>query len=66
MPKINGYELCDLLRNHHSFKTTPIIMLLEDKEFVNLNKLKLLGATDNLIKPFTQQCLLNLAFKYLK
>ena len=66
MPKINGYELCGLLRNHHSFKTTPIIMLLEDKEFVNLNKLKLLGATDNLIKPFTQQCILNLAFKYLK
>ena len=66
MPKINGYELCKLLRSHHSFKTTPIIMLSEDQGFVNLNKLKLLGATDNLIKPFTQESLLSIVLKYIQ
>ena len=66
MPNINGYELCSLLRNHNSFTTTPIIMLSEDKGFVNLNKLKLLGATDNLIKPFTQESLLSIILKYLQ
>lgn len=66
MPNINGYELCELLRKYHSFKTTPIIMLLEDQEFVNLNKLKLLGATDKLIKPFTQESLLGIILKYVK
>ena len=66
MPNINGYELCSLLRSHNSFKTTPIIMLSEDKGFVNLTKSKLLGATDNLIKPFTQESILSIIFKYLQ
>jgi len=66
MPNINGYELCSLLRNYHSFTSTPIIMLSEDTGFVNLTKLKLLGATDNLIKPFTQEGLLGIILKYLQ
>ncbi len=66
MPNINGYELCGLLRSHQSFKTTPIIMLSEDQGFVNLNKLKLLGVTDNLIKPFTQESLLGITLKHLR
>ena len=66
MPNINGYELCGLLRNYHSFAQTPIIMLSEDTGFVNLTKLKLLGATDNLIKPFTQEVLLGVVMKYLQ
>ncbi len=66
MPHINGYELCALLRNHNNFKTTPIIMLSEDQGFVNLTKLKLLGATDNLIKPFNQESLLSIVLKYLQ
>lgn len=65
MPNINGYELCGLLRTHGSFKTTPIILISEGEEFVNLNKLKLLGATDNLIKPFTQESLLSIVLKNL-
>ena len=66
MPNLNGYELCGLLRNHSTFETTPIIMLSEDKGFVNLNKLKLLRATDTLIKPFTQESLLSIVLRNLQ
>ncbi len=66
MPNINGYELCELLRSHHDFETVPIIMLSDDQGFVNLNKLKLLGATDILIKPFTQESLLSIVLKNLQ
>ncbi|MGK7897439.1 MAG: response regulator [Xenococcus sp. (in: cyanobacteria)] len=66
MPQINGYELCGLLRKHHNFKNTPIIMLSEDQGFVNLSKLKLLGISDNLIKPFTPESLLGITLKHLK
>ena len=66
MPNINGYELCGLLRNHHDFKKTPIIMLSGDQGFVNLNKLKLLGASDNLIKPFAPESLLGITLKHLQ
>ena len=66
MPDLNGYELCSLLRKDNSFQTTPIIMLSEDRGFVNLTKSKLLGVTDNLIKPFTQESLLSIVLQYLQ
>ncbi|ELS03380.1 response regulator containing a CheY-like receiver domain and a GGDEF domain [Xenococcus sp. PCC 7305] len=65
MPNINGYELCGLLRNHNNFKTTPIILISENKGLPNSSKLKLLGVTDNLIKPFTQESLLSIVLKNL-
>ena len=66
MPNINGYELCGLLRSHQDFQNTPIIMLSDDRGFVNLNKIKSLGATDTLIKPFSQESLLSIVLKNLQ
>ena len=66
MPQINGYELCSLLRNHHEFKSTPIILLTGERGLVNLTKSKLVGATDYLVKPFNQSTLFNVLFKYLQ
>ena len=66
MPNINGYELCGLLRNHSDFKYIPIIMLSGEPGLVNLTKSKLAGATDHLIKPFTQSSLFDVVFKYLQ
>jgi two-component system, chemotaxis family, response regulator PixG len=66
MPQISGYELCSLLRNHHEFKSTPIILLTGERGLVNLTKSKLVGATDYLVKPFEQSSLFNVLFKYLE
>ena len=66
MPQINGYELCSLLRNHHEFRSTPIILLTGERGLVNLTKSKLVGATDYLVKPFDKSSLFNVLFKYIQ
>ena len=65
MPDVNGYELCNLLRNHQDFKTTPIIMMNEEEGLINLTKVKLANATDSLIKPFSKKDLFDVVFKYI-
>ena len=65
LPNINGYELCNLLRNHHDFKATPIIMLSNHQSLMNLTKSKLTGATNYLVKPFSQSDLFDMVNKYL-
>jgi twitching motility two-component system response regulator PilG len=65
MPEINGYKLCRLFRSSAAFETTPIIMVTGNKGLLDKGRAKLVGATDYLTKPFTQQELLELVGKYL-
>jgi two-component system, chemotaxis family, response regulator PixG len=65
MPKVDGYELCRLLRKHPLFKSTPIIMVTGNTGLIDRAKAKLVGATDYMTKPFTQQELLKMVFRYL-
>jgi twitching motility two-component system response regulator PilG len=63
--QIDGCELCGMLRNSQSFRSTPIIMLTEGENFVELARSKLAGATDYLSKPFQENELLMLIEKYI-
>ncbi|EAZ89636.1 response regulator [Crocosphaera chwakensis] len=65
MPGIDGYRLCQLIRNHHFFKTTPIIMVTGNRGLVDRAKARVAGASDYLTKPFTQSDLLKMVFRYL-
>jgi twitching motility two-component system response regulator PilG len=65
MPLIDGYKLCSLLRKNIKFKDIPIIMLTGNTGIINRAKAKMAGATDYMTKPFTQDDLLNIAFRYL-
>jgi two-component system, chemotaxis family, response regulator PixG len=65
MPKIDGYQLCTMIRRHPDFKTTPIIMVSSNGGFVDRTRAKLCGATDHLPKPFTQTSLNEMVFKYV-
>jgi twitching motility two-component system response regulator PilG len=65
IPKIDGYELCSMLRNSQSFRLTPIIMLTEANSQIDRAKLQIVGASDYLIKPFSEHELLMLIEKYL-
>jgi two-component system, chemotaxis family, response regulator PixG len=65
MPKVNGYELCQLLRKNNSLKKTPIIMVTGNTGFIDRAKASLSGATDYLTKPFTQETLVKMIFRYL-
>ena len=66
MPNLNGYELCTLLKNHHDFKSIPIILVHEVYEPINPSKFKRSEATESINKPFDRTKLLNLIFKYLQ
>ncbi len=65
MPNIDGYQLCAMLRKHHNFKKTPIVMVTGNRGIINRAKAKFAGATDYLTKPFTQPQLLQIVFRYL-
>jgi two-component system, chemotaxis family, response regulator PixG len=65
MPKVDGYELCRLLRKHPTFKTTPIIMVTGNTGLIDRAKAKLAGTTDYMTKPFTQSELSKMVFRHL-
>ncbi len=65
MPNINGYKLCSLFRSSAALAETPIIMVTGNKGLVDRVRANLVGATDYLTKPFTEQDLLEVIEKYL-
>jgi two-component system, chemotaxis family, response regulator PixG len=65
MPKVDGYELCRLLRKHPTFKTTPIIMVTGNTGLIDRAKARLAWTTDYMTKPFTQSELSKMVFRHL-
>jgi two-component system, chemotaxis family, response regulator PixG len=65
MPNINGYKLCSLFRSSVALAATPIIMVTGNKGLVDRVRANLVGASDYLTKPFTEQDLLAIVEKYL-
>ncbi|MGB8698719.1 MAG: response regulator [Thermosynechococcaceae cyanobacterium] len=65
MPKVDGYELCRLLRKHPVFKSTPIIMVTDNTGLIDRARAKVAGATDYVTKPFTQAELQKIVFRHL-
>jgi two-component system, chemotaxis family, response regulator PixG len=62
---VDGYELCRLLRKHPMFKKTPIIMVTGNTGLIDRARAKIAGTTDYMTKPFTQDQLLKMVFRYL-
>lgn len=65
MPKLDGYELCGMLRQSTAFRQTPIIMLTGKDGFIDRVRARMVGATDYLTKPFGANELLMLLEKYI-
>jgi len=65
MVGIDGYELCQIIRNNSLFKNTPIIFVTGSKGFVDKVKARLVGASGYLTKPFTRAELLKIVFMHL-
>ena len=66
MPHLNGYELCDLLRNHHSFKQIPIIMVEQTNEYADNGRAKRAGANASIAKPFARSQLTDTIWQHLQ
>ncbi|MEM8805241.1 MAG: response regulator [Cyanobacteria bacterium P01_G01_bin.38] len=65
MPKVNGYELCRMLKNHPSTQSIPIVMITGNRGVLNKSKAKSVGASDYITKPFTKLDLLAVIAKHL-
>ncbi|NER45501.1 MAG: response regulator [Symploca sp. SIO1A3] len=65
MPKLNGYELCGMLRQSTAFRQTPIIVLTGKDAFIDRVRARMVGSTDYLTKPFGASELLLLVEKHL-
>jgi two-component system chemotaxis response regulator CheY len=65
MPDINGLELISYLRNNSNYKSIPVFIISTESSQKDIEKGKLLGANEYLIKPFDPVSLQSLISSYL-
>ncbi|MEN9230571.1 MAG: response regulator [Thermostichus sp. DG02_5_bins_236] len=66
MPNVDGYQLCGLIRKSSVLKEVPVVMVTGHKGLIDRVKARMAGATDYLTKPFQQEELLQIVFRYLR
>lgn len=52
MPGINGYRVCERIKQHEKFRNTPVILLVGSFEPFDEQEARRVGADDYLTKPF--------------
>jgi DNA-binding response OmpR family regulator len=65
MPKMDGYEVCRLLKFDEKYKSIPIIMLTAKAQDIDKVMGKKVGADDYITKPFETQDLIDKIKKHL-
>jgi len=58
MPIMGGVELLEMLKSKPELKAIPVIMLTSPADHAAIPKIKQLGVSDILIKPFSEPALL--------
>jgi len=66
MPDINGLELISYLRNNPNYKSTPIIIISTEGSQKDIDRGKMLGADEYLVKPFNLTRLQELVKFYME
>ena len=59
MQRLDGYQTCALIKNHRSFKSTPVIMLSSKDGLFDKAKGRIVGSDQFLTKPFSRDELLS-------
>ncbi|TAN41376.1 MAG: response regulator [Nitrospirae bacterium] len=59
MPKLNGYQLCDKIRQNPATASIPVILLAGAFEPIDAELAQKVGADDSVIKPFESQELIS-------
>jgi twitching motility two-component system response regulator PilG len=58
MPRLDGYQICSIIKNNSLFKNTPVIMLSSKDGIFDKVRGKLVGSEKYVTKPFTKEDLL--------
>ena len=59
MPRLDGYQTCALIKNNHTFRSTPVIMLSSKDGLFDKARGRIVGSEQYLTKPFTRDELLD-------
>ena len=65
MPKMDGYQLCKIIRNNSKTKAIPIVMLTSKDGFFDKVKGRMAGASGYITKPFDASQLLDAIDKHI-
>jgi two-component system chemotaxis response regulator CheY len=65
MPNINGLELISYLRNNSNYRHIPVFIISTEGSAKDIEKGKLLGANEYVVKPFDPTHLKQLIASYL-
>lgn len=65
MPRLDGYQVCALIKNNQQFKNTPVIMLSSKDGLFDKARGRVVGAEQYLTKPFTRDELLSAIHQFV-
>ncbi len=65
MPRLDGYQTCQLIKNNRKFKHTPVIMLSSKDGLFDRARGRIAGSQEHVNKPFTQEELIDVIHKYV-
>lgn len=65
MPDINGLELISYLRNNPNYQSIPVFIISTEGSIKDIEKGKLLGANEYIVKPFNPSHIQQLLASYL-
>jgi twitching motility two-component system response regulator PilG len=66
MPEIDGYELCNMLRQSRQMKSVPIVMFTGRDGIIDRMRAQLVGANDYITKPVNVNTLLTKVQKLIQ
>lgn len=66
MPKLDGYQLCQIVKQHPSYEHIPVIMLSSKDGIFDRARGRIAGSDQYLTKPFTRDGLLGAVKEHLK
>ena len=64
MPRLDGYQTCALIKHHHAFKNTPVVMLSSRDGLFDRARGRVVGSDHYITKPFTKEDLLAVIARY--
>ncbi len=65
MPRMDGYQLCKIIRKNNETKHIPVIMLSGNDGFFDKVRGRMAGSTEYVTKPFKPKMLLELVKKHI-
>ena len=66
LPKVNGYQICQLIRRNPEYRHIPIVMLSGKDGVFDKVRGRLVGANEYITKPFEPRDLLRVVRKHIK